>query len=165
MLPRRGWRSLALAAGLGLAFGTYMAVADRFLFSAGIPQVQQVSLAQIPLAERLLFHARGALLDELAYRLVALTAIACGVATLVRQPARNAVWAAILLTALVVYPLGNWSYFRTLDPSALTVLREMALHGGAGVLWGWLYWRHGWLSGLTGHVSAHLALQPLLGAM
>jgi hypothetical protein len=27
-------------------------------------------------------------------------------------------WAAIVLTALVIYPLGNWNYFRVLDPSA-----------------------------------------------
>ena len=117
------------------------------------------------MSERLLFHARGSLVDELVYRLIALTAIAWGLARLARGTRSKVLWAAILLAALVVYPLGNWAYFQSLDPSAMTVLRELALHGSAGVLWGWLYWRHGWLSGVTGHVSAHLALQPLLGAM
>lgn len=122
-------------------------------------------LAQNSLGERLLFFARGALLDELEYRLIALTAIAWGLANAAKRPMPAASWAAIVLTALVVYPLGNWAYFSGLDPNAMTFLREVALHGGAGVLWGWLYWRHGWLSGLTGHVSAHLALQPLLGVL
>ncbi len=165
LLPRNGWRSLALAAGLGLAFGAYMAVADLTVFSGTIPPVQRAMLAPNSLAERLLFFTRGALLDELEYRLIALTAIAWGLARLAKRSVRAATWAAILLTALIVYPLGNWAYFRGLDPTAMTVLREVALHGGAGVLWGWLYWRHGWVSALTGHVAAHLSLQPLLGAL
>ena len=165
LLPRSGWRSLELAAGLGLAFGAFMAVADHFVFAGDIPAVQRVMLDQNPLAGRLLFFVRGALLDELEYRLIALTAIAWGLARLAKRRVPGTSWAAILLTALVVYPLGNWSYFRDLDPTAMTLLREVALHGGAGVLWGWLYWRHGWLSGLTGHVAAHLSLQPLLGAL
>ena len=163
--PRHGWRSLVLAAGLGLAFGAYMAMADLTVFSGIIPPVQTTMLAQNSLAERLLFFARGALLDELEYRLIALTAIAWGLSKLAQRSVRAATWAAILLTALIIYPLGNWAYFRDLDPSALTLLRELALHGAAGTLWGWLYWRHGWLSGLTGHVAAHLSLQPLLGAL
>ena len=165
LLPRNGWRSLALALGLGLAFGAYMALADHFVFASAVPAVQRILLAQNSLSERLAFFARGALLDELEYRLIALTALAWGLASLAKRPAPAAIWAAIVLTALVVYPLGNWSYFRALDPTVMSLLRELALHGGAGVLWGWLYWRHGWLSGLAGHIAAHLSLQPLLGAL
>ena len=65
---------------------------------------------------------------------------------------------------LVLYPLGTWGYFGTLDWSGETVARELLLHGGQGVLCGWLYWRHGWLAGVTGHICAQLALQPLLTA-
>ena len=165
ILPRRGWRSLALAAGLGLVFGAYMALADRFLFASVVPQVQHTMLAQMTTVDRLLLFARGALIDEVELRLVALTVIAWGIANLFRTGDGRVHRAAILLVAFVIYPLASWNYFRFLDPSALTILREVALHGAAGTLWGWLYWRHGWLSGLTGHVSAHLALQPLLGAM
>ena len=31
-----------------------------------------------------------------------------------------------------------------------------------GSVWGWLYWRHGWLAALVGHVSTHVILDPLL---
>ncbi len=165
LLPRDGWRSLALAAAMGLAFGAYMALADSLVFPSIVPEVQHVMRAQMTLADRLIFFARGSLVDEIAFRLIALTAIAWGIANLSRRTGSQVLWAAILLVAFVAYPLGNWTYFRALDASALTILREVALHGAAGVLWGWLYWRHGWLAGLTGHVSAHLALQPLLGAM
>ena len=162
LLPRRGWRSLALALGLGLVFGAYMALADSTVVASAVPASQHTMLAQNTLGERLLFFARGALVDEVAYRLIAMTALAWALASLSKRPAPAAIWAAIIVTALVIYPLGNWAYFRWLDPTAMTLARELALHGTAGVLWGWLYWRHGWLSGLTGHVAAHLTLQPLL---
>lgn len=162
LLPRQGWRSLALAIALGVGFGAYMAIADRTVFAAAIPEAQRATLAANGLAARLAFYARGAVIDEIAYRLIAMTALTWGLAWLSGRAGRTVHWAAIALTALVIYPLGNWPYFLALDPSGLTLARELALHGAAGLLWGWLYWRHGWLSGLAGHVGAHLALQPLL---
>lgn len=31
-----------------------------------------------------------------------------------------------------------------------------------GAVWGWLYWRHGFLAALAGHGLSHLLLDPLL---
>jgi hypothetical protein len=31
-----------------------------------------------------------------------------------------------------------------------------------GSVWGWLYWRHGWLAGVAGHSATHLVMDPLL---
>jgi hypothetical protein len=98
-----------------------MALADHTHSAETIPEVQRLNLEQNALPARLLFNARGALVDELTYRLIALTAIAWALANLARyQPllATGVHWAAIVLTALVIYPLGNWNYFRVLDPSA-----------------------------------------------
>ncbi|SDF79225.1 hypothetical protein SAMN05216337_10743 [Bradyrhizobium brasilense] len=72
-------------------------------------------------------------------------------------------WGAILRAALVAYPLYYLSYLMTLDPTPLSWVREVALHGCGGLLWGYLYWRHGLAASIVGHVSAHLSLQPLLG--
>ena len=163
--PRRGLRSLALALGAGLAFGLYMALADATLFAGAIPEVQRQMVAQMPAGERIVWFARGALVDELLYRLIGLTAIAWCLAQVTPWRGGVLVWPAILLAAFALYPAGNWAYFAALEPGPLTVLREIALHGAAGVLWGWLYWRHGWLSGVTGHVAAHLSLQPLLSLL
>ena len=44
LLPRDGWRSLALAAAMGLAFGAYMALADSFVFPSIVPEVQRALL-------------------------------------------------------------------------------------------------------------------------
>ncbi|PLK25701.1 hypothetical protein [Novosphingobium sp. TH158] len=162
MLPRHGARSLALAAGAGLTFGAWMALADATLFSTIVPQVQRDMVAEAGPLARIAWFARGALIDELQLRLVALTGITWSVMALTGRRGPAVHWLAILLTAFVAYPLVARGYFTGLEWSALTVIRELSLHGAAGVLWGWLCWRHGWLAGLTGHIAAHASLQPLL---
>ncbi len=159
---RHGTRSFRLAALLGLAFGLWMAMADAWLFAGVVPPVQHELLRSVPTVPRIAQFARGALFDEIWFRLIVLTGLAWLVARGTGWRDGRAVWPAILVVALVIYPLGTWGYFGKLDWSALTVAREVLLHGAAGTLWGWLYWRHGWLAGVTGHICAHLALQPLL---
>ena len=117
------------------------------------------------LAQRLGRFVPGAMLDEIEYRLIALTASCWLLAVLTGRRGRALYWPSILLVAFVIYPLAASGYFRELHWSGLTVAREVVLHGGAGTLWGWLYCRHGWLAGVIGHVAAHLALQPLLGLL
>ena len=42
--------------------------------------------------------------------------------------------------------------------TVLTVVREIMLHGFAGILWGYLYWRYGLVAAMIGHISAHVSL-------
>jgi hypothetical protein len=70
-------------------------------------------------------------------------------------------WAAIFLVALVAYPAFHITYLETLQPSTLVVLREILLHGAPGILWGYLYWQHGLLAAMVGHLGAHLSLESL----
>lgn len=159
---RHGTRSLWHAVLAGLIFGVWVAVADTWLFASIVPQAQREMLAQVPVLSRIALHAQAALLEEIEYRLIALTGLAWLIARYTGWRDARAVWPAILLVALVLYPLSLWDYFRALDWSGLTVTRELMLDGGAGMLWGWLYWRHGWLACVAGHVATQFALQPLL---
>lgn len=161
---RHGRRSLALGLAWGAGFGLLMALADAGPFRAVVPAVQHVLVSEVPLGSRLLLAWRGALVDEVLLRLVGMTALVwLGLAV-----AGNRAWvwpASIALAAFALWPLVAHLYLHDLDWSALTALREILLHGGAGVLWGWLYWRQGWLAGLAGHGAAHLVLQPALSLL
>lgn len=165
LMPRQGLRSLAIGAGAGLGFGCWMALADATVFAAAVPASQQGLLALGHTGLRIVMFARGALLDEVVLRLVAQTGLVWAIMAATGKRGGAAAWPAILLTALVLWPLWALDYFAGLDWSVLTVLREVTLHGAAGVLWGWLCWRHGWLAGVAGHIGAHVALQPLLELM
>lgn len=162
LYPRQGARSLVIGLGAGLAFGGWMALADSIFFASVVPPSQHVVLASTTPLERIAGFARGALGDEIALRLITMTALVWLLMAVTKRRGSGVYWAAIGPTAFVAWPLWASGYVTSLDWSALTVLREVALHGAAGTLWGWLCWRHGWLAGLTGHIGAHLALQPLL---
>ena len=159
---RHGARSLTLAvvagAGLGLAIG----LADAGPFHAAVPEVQRQLLRALSLDSRLLLFLRGALIDELLLRMVGMTALVWLFSALSGGPRRWIHPAAIVLTAAVLWPLLARGYLQALDWSLLTLLRETVLHVGAGLLWGWLYWRHGWLAALAGHIAAQQVLQPAL---
>ena len=99
---RHGLRSLMLALGAGLAFGLWMAMADTWLFAAAVPPVQHAMLVNVPVLSRIALFARGALFDELWFRLIALTGLAWLIARSTGLRGARAVWPAILLVALSV---------------------------------------------------------------
>ncbi|MGY4168174.1 hypothetical protein [Bradyrhizobium sp. USDA 4529] len=97
------------------------------------------------------------------FRLIVMSALVWLFAIAAGRPRLWCYWGAILRAALVAYPLYYLSYLMTLDPTPLSWVREVALYGCGGLLWGYLYWRLGLAASIVGHVSAHLSLQPLLG--
>lgn len=161
-LPHGGRRPILVGLAAGLVFGAYMAIADALLFQSVIPPSQQAMISSLPALRRIFFFTPLAVVDEVVYRLVLMSAVVWLLTLIVGKPRSWCYWAAILASALVFYPAGHWGYLATLDPGPLTWAREIGLHGAAGVLWGYLYWRHGLVTSVVGHVSAHLSLQPLL---
>ena len=150
---RHDARSLVVAIAAGLAFGLWMVAADRWLFAGIVPASQHALFA----GPEYLTIVWLVLRDEVVLRALVFPLLLW--AGLARQ--RLGPPLAILLTALVGWPLLNLGYFADLAWSAPVVARELTLHVAAGSLWGWLCWRHGWLAGLTGHVAAYAALLPL----
>ncbi|AZO53855.1 MULTISPECIES: CPBP family glutamic-type intramembrane protease [unclassified Mesorhizobium] len=143
-----------------------MALADATIFRSVVPASQTALVAGSSALLRIAIasFAPHAVVDELVFRLVAMSALAWLLTALLGlRPL--AFWIAIVITALVIYPAARHAYLAKLTPSLLTMMREIMLHGGAGILWGWLYWRHGLVASMVGHVSAHLALQPMLGLL
>ena len=159
---RQGFCSAAVALAAGLAFGAFMALADATVLRPWVPAVQHRMLATMSLGERLAWFLPGALKDEIVLRFAAFWPLLWLVACLRGRADRFGAAVAIVLVAFVAFPLSAAGYFQALAWNGGTVLREVVLHGGAGLLWGWLSWRHGWTAGAIGHCAAHLPLQFLL---
>jgi hypothetical protein len=140
-----------------------MALADAGPFHSVIPAAQTALHLRYPAMTRIAIFLPGVIFDEFVFRLILVSAIAWGLVTLAGMH-DWCFWTAIIFVALVAYPAFHLDYLQTLTPSALTVLREVMLHG-AGILWGYLYWRYGLVAAITGHISAHLSLEPLLSVL
>ena len=160
--PKRGLGSLLIACAAGLGFGAWMALADSTAFAGIIPASQTRLFEQTPLAVLLPGIGYLVLYDEIVLRLLAMPVLAWLLHVVTGRRSGIIRWTSILVTACLFWPLSSRGYIGTLDWSALTLLREVVLHCAAGTLWGWLCWRHGWVSGLVGHLSAYGTLLPLL---
>ncbi|WP_050424631.1 hypothetical protein [Bradyrhizobium tropiciagri] len=153
---------IAMACFIGLMFGAYMAVADASLFRSVVPAGQAELVASLSTIERIGFFAWRAVVDEVIYRFILMSAVVWLLAAIAGRPQPWCYWAAIVICALVFYPAAHLGYLATLDRAPLIWLREVSLHGAALWLWGYLYWRHGLVASIVGHISAHFSLQPLL---
>jgi hypothetical protein len=147
------WRRATIAAGLCIAGVTaFILLLDCVLFRRSLPQAY-VALYTSPLMPRLLVISAIAAMEEVKFRLLAMTALAVFASWLLKRRPPAVVMVAIIVAAQWI----NVGALVWADP-AYAALRYWAV----GSVWGWLYWRHGWLAALLAHASTHLVLDPLL---
>jgi hypothetical protein len=149
------WKRAVIAGGLCVAGVTaFVLVLDCLVFRRDLPQAY-VALYTSPLMPRTLVVAVMSMVEELKFRLVAMTALALLAGWLLRRQPPAVVMVAVIVAAQWI----NVGAAVLANP-AYASLRYLAV----GSVWGWLYWRHGWLAALLGHASAHVLLDPLLAA-
>jgi hypothetical protein len=149
------WRAAAIAVALSIAAVTALIlILDCFLFRAHLP-ANYVAFYTSPLTPRLQAICVFAAFEEVKFRLLLMTALYVVVAAFLKRtpPA----WCFVLIIVAVQWANVGAYILNNPDP-AYTLLRSLAV----GCVWGWLYWKHGWLSALIGHSSTHIFLDPLL---
>jgi hypothetical protein len=100
-----------------------------------------------PLWPRTALLSAKAAIEEVEYRLLLMTALVW-----LFSRWRWGVFAAIVLAQLV----NVWPWVLT-DPFYGSLRYWLV-----GCVWGWLYWKHGFVAALFGHSACHLLLDPLL---
>ncbi len=73
-----------------------------------------------------------------------------------------AYWTAIIL-AQAVPMLLNEAPFYPQHLTTIFLLYVVVRFILAGILWGFLYWRYGFVTAEMAHVSTHIFLQPIMG--
>ena len=166
MLEASAWRALSgdltlrpanwRAAGIAVVFAIvgvtgFILMLDALLFRQHLTP-DYVRFFTSPLIPRLPVFSLISAIDEFKYRLLLMTALVALQKVLFGKMTPTSFVIAIVLSQLV-----NVGVFVLADP-VYAALRYWAV----GCVWGWLYWRHGWLAAVTGHASCHLLLDPLL---
>jgi len=151
LLPR-DWRG----AGFNFAAGVFCAttlviLADVVLFRDILPR-SYIEHYTGPLLPRTLEACLGSAWEEVRARLLVMTSSMFVLSRVTSVRPAVALALSILVSQLylvaglvIAYPL-------------YAGLRFLAV----GCIWGWLYWRSGWLAALVAHSATHLVLDPLL---
>lgn len=151
IVPQRPFAATLAVAACLVAVSGWVILLDAVLFRSHVRPEYLASL-QGPLGAHVALYAILAAVEEVKVRLVLMTLLA---ALAVRLRGRLAAGAAIaIILAAQLASVGAL----VIDDPLYAALRFWLV----GSVWGWLYWRHGWLAALAGHVLAHPVLDPLL---
>lgn len=150
MAPRDTFRAARACAASLVGVTAFIVLLDTVFRHHLTPQY--VSSFTGPLLPHIGAMIRLAALEEVWFRLFLMSGIIyLGTIRAGRAP-RWFFWCAIALAQFA-----NVGLFVIADP-VYASLRYWAV----GCVWGWLYWRHGWLTALAGHCCCHLLLDPAL---
>lgn len=157
---------VVVAFGIGAAVALYVAFVDLVLFRHLLPPGYVAYFAGTPLFSRLTYFVLRAFNENIFYRLFFMSTLVWGMGLVWRdsrgQLPKAVYWFAILLAQTIPMLINEAPFYpHPLTPDFLlyVVVRFIL----AGVLWGFLYWRYGFVTAETAHVSTHLFLQPIMG--
>lgn len=137
-----------------LGVTSFIAVLDGLLFRTQL-NPDYVALFASPLWPQMLALSALAAVEEVKFRLLLMTVLA---AFTVRLQGRLSLGAVVAI--VIAAQFANVGALVLADPLYATLRYWLV-----GCVWGWLYWRHGWLAALAGHSLTHPVLDPVLYAI
>ncbi len=133
---------------------------DCWIYRATLPAGTVAFFTGQPLWRRALVDAAGSVGEEAGARLVIMTLLVVVGAVFWRgrdgRPHTAVFIAAIMIADLidclrVPAPVGVGGY-----------VYDALRYYTPGLVWGWLYWRHGWVSAAVAHFGIHLTFEPAI---
>ena len=167
--PIRGWRTTSMRASLLLAAGTGVMCAI-LLMALGwlMPEPEMTrEVAQPSWGVALLASIGAGLNEEVLLRVFAMSVIVLAVSRLAPAAlSRNVhVWTGIIGATLLfgAMHLPQAASFARLDLAMVSIV--LGLNGLAGVLFGWLYWKHGIIAAMVSHTVLDVILKVIAPAV
>ena len=159
--PRDLKRPIFTPVAVALATAVGCAIADWLLRSGANPSYIQF-MSSTPLTNRLLYFIVRAFNEEILYRLFLGSALIWMLGRIWKmddgRPAAGAFYAGFLLSQWINIWI-NVISGAPITPASL--LHDVVRFVLPGLVWSWLYWRHGFQSNEIAHTTAHLFFQPL----
>jgi hypothetical protein len=112
------------------------------------------------LPRRILAYMAGAVGEETVFRLLLMSGLVAVGNLLWRGDGASR--PALFVAAIAIAQAANVLPKLTEPSSPAEVVYDVLRFYVPGLVWGWLYWRHGFLAALTAHPACHLILQPAL---
>jgi hypothetical protein len=161
-------RPVLIGIAAAVAVAVYVVAIDGSLFRATLPASYVQFFEATGLRDRLAYFMLRAFNENVIYRLFVFSTLFYLIARVKGVPAKELsqapVWSAIVATQILNIGMN----VAALSPDPLTfatALYDAVRYVAPGVLWGWLYWRFGFLTAEIASVGCHIFLQPALGVL
>lgn len=122
---------------------------------------EYVSFLRKPLSIRLVYFSIRAFMENTVYHLFALSLLVLLFGGIWRKPngspSDGAYWAAIVLSQVINIA---WTVILRDPITPLTLSYDTIRYIAPGCLWGYLFWRYGFVTAEIAHVLTHFFLQP-----
>lgn len=155
-------RSLLITLFLSVVGGVLFSL-DHWVFGSFIDGIQQANVDSLTLSNVLASVLYGGIIEEVMLRLFVMTLIAFLLWKLFfrkqdRQSIPTGVFVAANVIAAVLFAAGHLPATVMLfgDLTALLLFRCFLLNGGFGLLFGWLYQKHGIHYAMLAHATFHI---------
>jgi Type II CAAX prenyl endopeptidase Rce1-like len=159
--PAAGWAVItAQAAGAGFALGLVLAAADAAAAPLLGPAWQAlVAAAPGGATATVMGVLYGGVAEEVMLRWGVMSLVAWALTLLLRSQARAVSMALAVAVAAMLFAAGHLpAVAAQLDLTPAIVARTLVLNGFAGLLYGWLFWRHHLEAAMVAHACTHLGL-------
>jgi len=156
---------MPFAAASGAATGLAIIGLDR-LFQPWMPAALQMAQGQprgVGITVAGIFY--GGITEELLLRWGLMSLLAWVGWRVVQRgqglPRAWLLWTAIAVSALL-FGVGHLAAAAALTPlTPAVIIRTVLLNAGAGIIFGWLYWRHSLEAAMVAHAGAHVVMTLL----
>lgn len=150
-LPKDRSRAVRAAVISIVATSLFIAILDGVLFRSRLSP-DYVAFYTSPLFPRTAYALLGSLIEEVKFRLILMTCLMLILTRATGLKPLHAAGIAIILSQLAnVFPL-----------LLVTPLYGLLRFWLVGSVWGWLYFRHGWVTAAVAHPLTHLVMDPWL---
>ena len=152
-----------LSVVLGALVGLILAGSDAVLFSRYLPTLTETE-PTFSLMGLLMGVFYGGVVEEVMMRLFLMTLIVFLTVKITKKKEFPSFfyWGVIFIVS-ILFGIGhlpaNFMLFGELSP--LIVGRALLLNGIGGLVFGYLYWKHGFIAAVVSHMSTHIFMQLL----
>jgi CAAX amino terminal protease family. len=153
-------KSMAAAAGIGLMSAALIAIAEKLIFARALGLEDRFEFSGLYFLGSLLY---GGIVEELLLRYGLMTIIVWAAGKLTKSADRNGIYITGIVIAALIFAAGHLpAAAQAFGLSAVSVTRTMLLNFLPGVGFGYLYWKHGLVYAMLGHIAAHVFNQLIL---
>jgi hypothetical protein len=153
---------------IGAALAVYLLLIDGLVFRSALPSNYRTLIVTVDLPVRLLYFMLRSFNEGIIYQLFAGSTLVWLIGLAWRQGdgriAPGAYWAGLILAHLLNLCINLFAVAES-PMTLLALTYDLLRFGAPGILWAYLYRRHGLTTTLVAHAATHVFLQPLLAVI